>query len=286
ALRYMNRNAPTLINCLYNQHQFWDGRARTLEETVVRDRRGESASDAAKKHNFQSFIEALKDNEKYRARFKQVFGINEPTADAVAKALATYMRTVLSGNSIVDKAQRERRRDPKADRLTAKHFRDAGEGASSSETLEKGYLLFTGKARCTVCHPVGGLFNDHDFHNVGLQGDVFLSEKEEEGRIKLVPWGLKDERLVGAYRTPSLRALPRTSPYIHDGRRVSREDGVQHFNDKVEARFNAFVARPLLERPGVARRLELSKDDVAALVAFLRALDGDPVDEVVKQPAR
>src|SRR5262249_31659911 len=161
-----------------------------------------SPEDAGKKHSFPGFIKAVKDSDKYRQRFKEVFGTDEPTADTVAKSLATYMRTILSGNSVFDRAEAKR------------------EGAEW-KSLKRGYELFTGEARCVICHPVNGLFTDHDFHNIGLDSDDLNEGMDKEGRIRFAPVGLKDKRLSGAYRTPSLRALPRTGPYMHDGRLAS-----------------------------------------------------------------
>jgi cytochrome c peroxidase len=295
---YMNRNAPSLINVVYNRRQFWDGRAEVLEETIARDpgdARARGTLELPKKHNFVELAKALRENERYRKRFQEVFGIREPTPDAAAKALATYMRTILSANSIIDRADHERGRK-KGVVLTPDHFKsvlaadDLGAlglaAKEAAERLEHGYRLFTGKAQCAVCHPLNGLFTDHDFHNIGLRQErVEYELGNEEGRIATVPVGLKEPRLVGAFRTPSLRALPHTGPYMHDGGKDSLAKVVEHFNSGiVGVALNPYLARPLLAAPDLPRRLNLDEGERAALVLFLEALDGSPVDPVVSGP--
>src|SRR5262249_4430938 len=150
---HSKRNTLSLINCVYNRRQFWDGRVEMLEETIVGDLRDHADKDAGAKHRFPDFITAVREDLKYRQRFKAVFGLEDPTADAVAKSLATYMRTILSGNSDFDRAEAERKK-AKGDVLREEHFRSAK--ASAAASLERGHLLFTGKARCAICHPLNG----------------------------------------------------------------------------------------------------------------------------------
>src|SRR5207249_2305953 len=154
------------------------------------------------------------------------------TQDTVAQALATYMRTILSGDSLYDRADRIRR-ERKSTSLTAEHFRDALDDQTAQTFLDddgkkrtraelpalfaRGHELFHGKARCATCHP-GPLFTDHDYHNVGYPGDEGDPPMgKETGRAAHVPIGLKERRLIGAFRTPTLRNLARTDPYFHNG---------------------------------------------------------------------
>lgn len=287
---HLHKNTPSLSNVVYNRRQFWDGRVDFLEQTIVREAtvgRGFSPKD----HVFTDLSNTLRDSERYRKRFRQVFDVAEPTPDAAAKALATYMRTILSGNSIIDRAEYESARK-KAARPTAEHFAAVAEGeirmlGGTALQLEQGYGLFTGKAGCTVCHPGNGLYTDHDFHNIGLADDLEYLLGKEDGRILHVPIGLKESRLVGAFRTPSLRGLPRTKPYMHDGSKDSLEKVVEHYNTGVKARLNEHLARALRAEPGMARKLGLDDKEVRALVLFLQALDGDPLDPVLtRRPAR
>ncbi len=292
------RNTPGLINAVYNRHQFWEGRATTLEEVLVRTLEDELLPDEKPRrgpqetHRWGGLARALEADIDYRLRFRQVFGVEQPTQDAIAKALATYVRTILSGNSLIDRAGLERRRT-KAPELLAEHFAPlldaetlktllAGKETKDAvaHKLARGHRLFHGKG-CATCHP-RPLFTDHDFHNIGIgESDRFRQSGEETGRFAQVPIGLKEARLIGAFRTPTLRALPRTAPYFHDGTAPDLRSVVNHFNDGVRGPRD-YLAKAL--HPGADGRvksLEMSVDNVDALVLFLRALDGDPVDSTV-----
>ncbi len=235
-------NTPSLINAVYNRHQFWDGRAVYLEEVVVRSLEDERPADADRPppettHVWGGLVQELDANKAFRAGFEAVFGIPKPTQDAIAKALATYMRTLLSGDSLYDRAEAQRQQ-AKAAALGSEHFLAAldaatlktlGNGKLSDKDaagqLVRGYQLFHGKANCAVCHR-GPLFTDHDFHNIGVDAKDNLPPPDAPtGRFASVPIGLKEMRLIGAYRTPSLRALPRTGPYFHGGQRYSLRRG-------------------------------------------------------------
>ena len=283
-------NTLSLINCVYNKHQFWDGRVHTLEQVLVRalDDENVAGERRIREHIWSGLVPLLKENEAYRKRFTYVFG-TAPTQDNIAKALATYLRTILSGNSVYDRAQSARGKDSV---LTAKQFEAAlttndltalgqEKRTKAAEKLEKGYNLFHGKARCQACH-FGPLFTDHDFHNVGLGDSDF---GEQPGRFAHVPVGLKESRLKGAFRTPTLRNLPRTYPYMHNGHFKKLEDVVNFF-DRGITRFHENLAPQLLQGPDEPQRLGLTKDEIGELVLFLRALDGDDIDPILLPPIK
>jgi cytochrome c peroxidase len=296
-------NAPGLINCVYNRHQFWDGRVRELEQVVQRDLADEGPPPSAQaqppgfRHAWNGVVHRLEKDPGYRARFLRVFG-TRPTQDNVGKALATYLRTILSGNSVYDRAKQEAAKRGHGE-LEAEDFErvlDAGAvealhgnfaaPAEAAAALVQGYQLFHGKARCARCHP-GPLFTDHDFHNVGVRESglpVNLRPGEETGRFAQVPIGLKETRLIGAFRTPTLRALPRTPPYFHDGSHGLLDGVVGYFNQGIE--FQPFLDAGLLASPGSVRRLGLDGSEVRALAVFLRSLDGDPVPGVIADPPK
>lgn len=272
-------NTLSLLNVVYNRRQFGDGRVDALEETLARtlaDEETENAEGAQSRimtHRWGGLVKALAAQADYRKRFHEVFGIEQPTQDAIAKAIATYLRTLLAGDSLVDRAEAERGRR-KATELAAEHFLphldDAALKRLEAEKLPKedvarelarGARLFHGKARCAACHP-GPLFTDHDFHNIGLGGSA-------GDRLAQVPVGLKEARFHGAFRTPTLRNLPRTAPYFHDGTRHDLREVIAFFNLPVDTE-SPYVAR-VLKEPG---RTRLAEDEVEALVLFLRALDG------------
>lgn len=296
-----SRNTLGLINVVYNRHQFWDGRAGALEEVLVRSLEDEVAAEnkpsvarPQETHRWGGLVRALDADFDLRFRFEMVFGLKQPTQDAAAKALATYLRTIMSGNSLYDRAEQERRRR-NAPKLAEEHFgvcldeptlaslQTAGTAKDAvAKQLLHGHRLFHEKG-CAVCHP-GPLFTDHDFHNVGVgESSRFRISGEETGRFIHVPIGLKETRLIGAFRTPSLRALPRTAPYFHDGSYPDLRSVVKYFNHSIDT--NVYLAEPLrADARGFPKALDMDADDQAALVLFLRALDGEPVDRIVAGP--
>ncbi len=291
------RNTSGLINVVFNRHQFWDGRAQYLEEVIVASLDDERPADASPPgrerpqvtHRWGGLVQSLDKNEAYRAEFRQVFGIAKPTQDAIAKAVATYMRTILSGDAVFDRAEAERQRKG-AQALTADHFlavlddaavkRLGGEKLTKAEAgrlLARGAEVFHGRAGCAACHR-GPLFTDHDFHNIGFGDPDVGPPGQETGRFARVPVGLKETRLIGAHRTPSLRALPRTNPYFHHGKGSTLRQVVQFYNRGIEP--SPALALPL--RAGdMEQVLNLEVEEIDALVLFLQSLDGSPVDPVV-----
>jgi cytochrome c peroxidase len=219
-----------------------------------------------------------------------VFG-TLPTQDAVGKALATYLRTVLAGNSLYDRASAGMRQrgghaleagdfEKVLDEATIKTLLAPEAPLAKPETaqmLQRGYELFVNRDRagCIRCHD-GLTFTDNGFHNLGV-GDsaaAFVAGKEP-GRFAVVRAGLKDRQQIGAYKTPTLRALPRTGPYFHDG---SRQD----LFDVVAWHVGKAPAGPFLD-PEIRQR-DLKEGDVRSLVLFLKALEGDSVPDIVARP--
>jgi cytochrome c peroxidase len=295
-------NTPGLINSVYNRHQFWDGRATVLEETVARSLEDERPASedpgrlpAEITHIWGGLVSRLGANPGYRAAFEAIFGIEQPTQDAIAKALATYMRTLLSGDSLYDRAE-ARRQTGKTTALAAEHFlpllderalKTLGGGklgkGDAADKLALGYQLFHGKAKCSVCHP-GPLFTDHDFHNVGVEPEDILPPPDAPtGRFGTVPIGLKQLRLVRAYKTPTLRALPRTAPYFHNGKRHTLREVVRFFDHDI--RPTRYLAAALRDGDR-EQNLQLSDAEIDALVLFLEAMDGTPLDPIVAAPPK
>jgi cytochrome c peroxidase len=296
-------NPPSLLNCVYNQHQFWDGRVRTLEEVIEGDL---EESDTAKtgKHAWPGLVKRLRASKSYQEEFQKVFGISEPTLDAAAKALATYLRTLLVGNSLFDRAvHKAGKRGPEG--LLADDFKGVLDEdpqalgrlgmkeearpelndklkAKVARKLLSGHRLFVGEALCFRCHN-GWNFKDNSFHNIGIrESDQLFVAGEEPGRFRALVVGLKDERMIGAFRTPSLRNLALTAPYFHDGQAATLRQVVDYYNKRLSADFNKYLDPELLAAPGKARQLELHHEDTEALVLYLRALDGELVAGIAR----
>ena len=274
-------NVPTLVNCVFDTHQFWDGRATYLEEVVqsrLEDER-EPKEAGPFRHVFPGVIGRLRASKSQVARFEAVFG-GPPTQDSVGKALATYLRTLLAGGSIHDRARHLQQQ--KGDRkLEAAHYeavldepalKSLGRAKEAkgkvAAGLARGWALFQGEAGCHVCHTSSnGHFSDSRFHNIGVSRD-------EPGRFAHAPPGERTRYLKGAFKTPTLRGLPWTWPYFHNGLTDDLSAVVRfHVQPLPGAPRNAYLS-PLLALPdGTRRDFGLTNQDVADLVLLLRALD-------------
>jgi len=229
------RNAPTLLNRAYTRTQFWDGRAASLEEQALAplinpDEMG---------NTHEEIVLRLEANEEYRHLFKEVFGGDEIKIDQVAKSIASFERTLVSGNSAFDR------------------FELLGETGAIPESAQRGLALFRGKARCHLCH-LGSLFTDDLFHNTGVS---WGRQPIDLGRYEIV----EREYYQGMFRTPSLRDVDLTAPYMHDGSIETLEAVVEHYNEGGNP-------NPYLELS--LRALHLSSQEKGDLVAFLKSLSG------------
>ncbi len=238
------RSAPPSVNAAYMDTQFWDGRAPTLEEQA----KGPPANPiemGMPSHQF--LVDKLKGIEDYKKRFQAVFG-GEITMDNVAKAIAAYERTLLSGNSPFDR------------------FRYAGEEDAISEQAMAGMGLFVGKARCVTCHQFTAshaLFTDNNFHNLGVGFDTG-NEKPDLGRYEVT--GREQDK--GAFKTPSLRNIALTAPYMHDGSDKTLEEVVEFYDRG---------GHPNPNLDGGMMPLKLSDNEKAALVEFMKSLTSSDI---------
>jgi cytochrome c peroxidase len=158
----------------------------------------------------------------------------------VGKAIASFQRTVLSGNSPADR------------------FDQGGETNAISPEAQRGLLLFRDKARCTKCHS-GFNFTDEKFHNLGIGWD---DNKVDLGRYMVT----KNAEDIGAFKTPTLREISRTAPYMHDGRFKNLSEVVNFYNQ-------GGVKNP--HQDPLILPLELTNDEKKDLVEFLRTLNGE-----------
>ncbi len=270
------RNAPTVVNTAYFKTVFWDGRSPDLEDQSL--------------HPFVNPVEmGLKDHEpilkivrsdpEYVAAFKTVFGKSgeQVTMTEVTRAIASFERTIVSGDSPFDRW----------------YFK--GDEKAMSPAAKRGFELFIGQGRCVSCHVIEqttALFTDNRFHNIGvgingIQEDIprlageFLVAKAKGTDVdvavltdrktsELGRFAVSD-RLddLGAFKTPTLRNVAVTGPFMHDGSMKTLRETVVHYNNggvtKREDRVNDFLS-------GGIRPLELKDDQVDDLVAFMEAL--------------
>jgi cytochrome c peroxidase len=230
------RSAPASFNRVFSSAQFWDGRADTLEAQSI----GPFTNPI--EHGFVNYdimIAKMKKIPGYNALFLQAFG-EDITIGNVGKAIASFQRTVLSGNSPADK------------------FDQGGETGAISQEAQRGLLLFREKARCTKCHS-GFNFTDEKFHNLGIGWD---DNKVDLGRYMVT----KNGEDLGAFKTPTLREISRTAPYMHDGRFRTLEEVVNFYN---KGGVKNTHQDPLI------LPLELTNDEKRDLVQFLRTLNGE-----------
>jgi cytochrome c peroxidase len=230
------RNAPSVINSAFYYFQFWDGRAPTLEEQA----KGPIINPIEMGHTHEVCVETLARIEGYRPYFEKAFGSPDVDIERVAKAIASFERTVLSGNSAWDR-----------------HVYAKDETALS-ESAKRGLELFEGKANCTRCH-VGFNLSDSLFHNLGVGMAV---ETPDLGRYEVT----KEEKDKGAFKTPMLRDLSKTAPYMHDGSVATLEEVVELYDRGGEQ-------NPWLDPKMV--KLSLTDAEKKDLLAFLRSLEGD-----------
>lgn len=238
------RSAPTVLNAAYLELQFWDGRAPSLEEQA----KGPIQNPIEMGFTHEEAVARIAAVKGYRKLFKKAFGDDAVTIDRIAKAIASFERTAVTGNAPYDRFE-------------------AGDKSALTEAQQRGMALFFGKANCSVCH-TGKSFTDGDFHNIGVG---MLAAKPDLGRFEVS----KEERLKGAFKTPTLRNLSDTAPYMHDGSQKTLEEVVDYYDRGGEK--NEWLS-------GDIRPLALTKEERADLVAFLKALDGDKV--VVAAPKR
>lgn len=284
-------NTPSLLNCVYNTTQFWNGRARFLEEVVQRklDDERDQPVDAPFQHVWGGVVGRLLMSESYREQFFSVFG-SGPTQNNLGKALATYLRTLYSGDSIYDQAivimkTRGSNQLEPADfqglltpQRLAELYRPGQEPRVVAEELFKGYELFHDRfpgrpLHCSGCHS-GALTTDNRFHNVGIGYDP--TTKPYPGHMGFVPIGQRSREVNGAFRTPSLRESTRSAPYFHNGQAgLLAECLEQHANP---AEWNAFLD------PRIPIKNYKEKVDTEPLILFINALKGRPIDSNQQVP--
>ncbi len=264
------RNAPTVINAAYYTSQFWDGRAPSLEEQS----KGPFLNPV--EHGLKTFepiLDVIRKDKSYPARFKTAFGVRPEaiSINHVADAIASFERTVISGDSPFDM------------------YLYGRDKTAMSKAAIRGLEVFRLKGRCVDCHTIGqtsAIFTDNKFHNLGagfnlIQDDLmdlvdsYLEHRETGAELdKNILTSAKLSELgrftvtmnpsdIGRFKTPTLRNVEVTGPYMHDGSMDSLEEVVEFYNEGGEE-------NPMLD--GGIRPLRLTEQEKADLVEFMKAL--------------
>jgi cytochrome c peroxidase len=270
------RNAPTVINSAYMETLFWDGREPDLEgqskQPFINPVEG-----GLKSH--KPLLKTIRKDDAYVKAFKEVFGVKpaDITMEHVSKAIASFERTIVAGDSPFD------------------HYFYGGDKNAMSASAIRGLEVFVGAGRCVGCHTIEqtqALFTDNRFHNIGVGfkrirgkeneiarkfmqakasgADVdkeVLTDKDasELGRFAVA----EDFDTVGAFKTPTLRNIDLTPPYMHDGSLLTLEDVVEFYNNGGRLK-NTDPLSPFLS--GGIRPLNLTDKQKKDLVEFLKAL--------------
>lgn len=234
----LGRHSPTIINSGYFEIQMWDGRKKSLEDQA----KGPIAASVEMNQDYDELIRELKALPGYVIRFNKVFGKNALNIDNIAKAIATFERSVVSINAPYDKYW-------------------AGDKSAMSASAVNGMNLFFGKAKCGICHN-GPVFTDSGFHNIGVKPAGPL--KVDLGRYN----ESKDDFDKGAFKTPGLRDITKSAPYMHNGTEATLQDVIEFYDRGGDAKENV---SPFITP------LELTGQEKKDLVEFLKALDGEPI---------
>ncbi|MBX3464285.1 MAG: c-type cytochrome [Planctomycetes bacterium] len=228
------RNSPTMHNVGYLERLYWDGRAQGLEANVLA---AWKAQIAGKPEEAAARLQTV---EAYRKSFQAAFGTG-PSETTIVQALASFLRTLRSGDSAYDR------------------WLAGGKKDGLGEAATRGYDLFMGKAGCVVCH-TPPLFTNRQFHNVGVG---MQAESPDVGAAAAN--ALNDPAKTGAFKTPTLRDVARTAPYFHDGSVATLREAVQRMA-------SGGLANPHKDPLLVDRGL--SDAEIDQLVAFLETLTG------------
>ncbi len=263
------RNAPTILNALYNKTQFWDGRVDTLEEQAALPIINPFEMGAA---SIRDAIANIAGDADYRRQFAEAFGRDVNEKDMLT-AIATYERTLVSFDSPFDRFI-------------------AGDQNAISDAAKRGWESFNTKARCNLCHALTDnrrdvmVFTDNDFHNIGVgiirhrvvplavqaerdlaQGhlqDIDRAAIESETSVLGRFLVTKKQADIASFKTPDLRNVLVTAPYFHDGSQETLWDVVDHYN-KGDGLTNPWLDEDI-------QPLALTEPEIDDLVAFLASL--------------
>jgi len=238
------RNAPTVINAAYSPAQFWDGRAASLELQAA----GPIANPVEMNQPHEVSVAKLESDPEYRKLFAAAFGPGPVTIGKVEKSIASFERTVISGDSPFDR------------------YQYGGDKTALSPAAIRGLAIFTDrkKGNCSTCHTIGekyALFTDGKYHNIGV-GVNGEGEITDPGRYA----ESKAEVDRGAFKTPSLRNVGLSAPYMHDG-------SLKTLKDVVDFYAGGGNSNPNLDKE--IKETKLTGQEREDLIEFLESLSGD-----------
>jgi cytochrome c peroxidase len=237
------RHAPTLVNVAYSPVLFWDGRASSLEEQV-----GSPIVNALEMNqSHDASVAKLQNDPAYKAMFRSAFGTDDITMERVENALASFERTILSGDSPFDEYEYRKKKD------------------ALTPAQARGLAVFRDphKGNCAACHTIGSsyaLFTDGQFHNTG-QGVGDNEDFSDSGRFGVT----KLNADMGKFKTPTLRNVAMTGPYMHDGKLKTLKDVVDFYAGRGNS--NPYLDKEMLS-------IQLTGQDRSDLVEFLKSLTG------------
>jgi cytochrome c peroxidase len=225
------RHSPTVLNAAFNKYQFWDGRSRSLEEQALGPILSREEMNMV---SGQQLIRRLNEVPEYRERFRKAFG-RGPTLRSVARAISAFERTLITPDSPFDR------------------YLDGDKNALSLEE-KRGLILFIGKASCSQCHN-GPNLTDNKFHSLGSY------RPDDLGRYRVT----RVKKDKGAFKTPTLRNIALTMPYMHDGSLKTLEEVIDHYDE------GGGTAR---NKSDLILKLRLTQQEKSDLLAFLKTLTG------------
>ena len=234
----LKRATPTILNAAYNHLQMWDGRFRSLEKQAM----GPIGASGEMNQDPKELVKELSAVKGYVKLFNEAYPNEGITPDSIAKAIASFERTVVTPDAPFDRWVK-------------------GDESAMSEDAKKGFELFVGKARCSKCHN-GYNFTDDGFHNIGLKNST------DEGRYAL----RKVKILHGAFKTPTLRNIEYTAPYMHNGEYQTLEAVVDHYERGGDVKTHL--------SPNL-KPLDLSGREKKQLVQFMKSLSSEALNVTV-----
>jgi cytochrome c peroxidase len=236
------RHTPTLYEAAYFPELYWDGRSKGLEAQILAAWKSQMGGDP------DAMAVELNGVPEYKAAFEREFG-GPATGPRIVDALATFVRTIHAGDTEWDRMKQ----DP---------------ASLERSSVGRGFLVFSGAANCTLCH-LPPLFTDTLFHNVGIGSD---KETPDPGRGKVAS---NDPKMMGAFKTPSLRGVALSGPYFHDGHAKTLEEAVD------------FMLKGGRKNPNLDEKLQpkqITGEQRRDLLAFLRSLTPESAKKPYRRP--